>query len=445
MYKRRFADWDLHKVIREQDVVGLEEEIAKHRALHNRTPPMIKVNGRFIETKKAQRSIRRHHNRSRKGSNESSPSSGLSIPDTLSDVTDDVMIDASSDFTDDAMIDASSANDMNPGTDCVLQLSSDTAAAADDQDDEADSKRCPVVNLERGEAGVLLNLSIRELDSLSVVILQAAHHLGELQIRTTLNGLPQAFTACSIGLVPSTSPYLINISPSRDILDLESILYQASKYLSSINAKRRASLMASDQCSVQEAIQARDFYARYWLGLILGASTSHRDNTLAWSLYDDVFAQTAQVLKEDHPHFLAWICFVICYPPQWEHNIHEARYLQQKTLGYSQWMTESVAGRKDPRFIIQDRLRRSCHHREIALVLLRYIVDTFNKTTQSRNVQDLELLAQLFNNINQIRQMTEAEIEGILQSWAKTSLAIAEVIHKDHLLELCSNTIACAA
>jgi hypothetical protein len=445
MFKRRFADWDLHKVIRVQDVVGLEEEIAQHRALNNCTPPMIKVNGRFVETKKAQRSIRRHHNRSRKGSNESSPSSGLSIPDTLSDFTDDAMIHVRSDSIDEAMIDAPSLDDVDSGSDCVLQLSSDTDATADDQDREAESKRCPVVNLKRGESGVLLNLSLQELDSPGVVILQLAHHLGDLQVRTTVNGLPQAFTASSVGLVPSTSPYLINITQNRDILDLESILYQASKYLESIDAKRRASLMAADKCSNQEAIQARDFYTRYWLGLILGASKSHRDKALAWSLYDDVFAQTAQVLKEDHPHFLAWICFVICYPPQWEHNIHEARYLQQKTLGFSQWMTQSVGGRKDPRFIIQDRLRRSCHHREIALVLLRYIVDTFTKTTQGQNVQDLQLLAQLFNNINQIRQMTEEEIEGILQTWAKTSLAIAEVIHKDHLQELCSPAVARAA
>jgi hypothetical protein len=433
MFKRRFAEWDLYKVVREQDVSQLENEIAAYRILHNRTPAVLKVNGRFVEAEKVIRSLKRHRTRPRKASDESDP------PDlTTSDYSPTVLGDD---------VPETPVFDITLGaSDCTIQLSPASEAPLKHTDDPLDTKSYSIVDLKRHQTGLLLNFTPQEMNALSLAILQTDYHWGELHVERSFNGTVRAFTSSPHGLIPSAliSSHATMLHQSRELLDLESILYQSSMYYDNLALKRR-SLISSHQCSTHEATQARDFYARYWLGLILGAGASHRDLRLAWSLYDSVFAQTGPVLKEDHPHFLPWICFIICYPPRWAHNAHEAQILQEKTLSFAQWMTESVGGRTDPRFIIQQKLSRSSHRRDIALVLLRYIVETFHRTTQGHYVQDLQLLAQLFDHINQEDELDEVEVEKTLRKWAKASLSIAEVIERDELQMVCNTTVSCAA
>jgi hypothetical protein len=45
MYKRRLAEWDVFKNIREQDVAQLKEDIANYRAEHSESPVEVSVTG----------------------------------------------------------------------------------------------------------------------------------------------------------------------------------------------------------------------------------------------------------------------------------------------------------------------------------------------------------------------------------------------------------------
>jgi hypothetical protein len=413
MYKRRFAEWGVFKNIREQDVPRLREDIANYRAEHNASPVELHVNGTVVEADRVKRSLIRHERRVRKNSNESR------TQDVMGGVEFEVL---SGDSSDDSVV----------AENCSLQLTpfSDTTAS----DASPEEPRCPVVSLTRHQTGVVGDLTSAELTGLSIAVLQADYHLGELRLAGRFMGADQAFTTSAFGFqpVPYVSPTVSTVRPSVEMLDLESILYQSNRYYDSISAKRRKLPSGLHQCSGTEVTQARDFYARHWAGLILGAGA--RSNLpLAWKLLDGVWDQTRHVLRDDHPHFLPWICFVICYPRDWVSSYRDADYLQAKTLGFAQWMTESVGGRDDPRFIIQQKLQRSCHQRDLALILLRQIVNRFLSDTQNNYAEELQVLAQLFRHIDQVAHLDAAEIEATLASWAGRSLDLAKVIHEESL------------
>src|SRR5438045_6470141 len=98
--------------------------------------------------------------------------------------------------------------------------------------------------------------------------------------------------------------------------------------------------------------QAKDFYARHWLAISLLSKSSQM---AAWKLLRETSHQVRPILSENHPHFLPWISFVVCFPGNFPCSIA----LQLTTLNFAFGVSNTILSLNDPRKRIPQSLATS--------------------------------------------------------------------------------------
>ena len=397
MYKTRFKDWGVYKVVRQQDVAGLSEQMDTYRATNNASPTFVEVNGRFVPKDKVLRSLRRHSVRqqSREGDSKSS---------TPAQVDTDTGSRSHPTF-----------NYPDPGPSCL---------GLEPDEFRAESSPCGMATFPSGssESSDLVSTPssdgdsamIRVLTALHIVMLQTDCHSQDLRLRRDFN---EAFP----------DPWRNNLQFSGDLGDLDNILVNFKQYHYRLQYERDRTVAGSYQCSPGEVAQAKSFYAQSWLSgklLIVG------QYEVAFQLINATKSQTRYILARNHPHFLPWMCFVIC-------SLLDYPGVANSLFDFAGRSSRKVCGPCDERRVIWGILQKSNCRRHLALRLLSWIIDDFRQRCGSKDMEQMELLAQLFDHVlNQQDLLRAQDVEPVLQQWASASLSIAEVVDRNEIDQL---------
>ena len=285
-----------------------------------------------------------------------------------------------------------------------------------------------------GTAGTEDKLTSEELTSLHIAMLQTDfHYRGSdndaapgFQDEKVQTQPRKSGTSASAKYVPSQS-----LSGPQELRDLEFVLYNSNEYYGYFPGVRQNSSKDSFMLSSRQQGQAKDFYARHWLAIRLLSKSSTKMKIAAAELLNEIHNQVGPILFENHPHFLPWISFVVCFPGNSPYSIE----LQNATLNLVSAISGIVLGLNDPRWRIQQCLATSKFRRDICLAMLRQVIAIFRQQIQESHLHTLELLARLFDNIEALDNFDESAVEKTLQSWAENSLTIAEIIKTEREIE----------
>lgn len=391
MYKTRLASWDIFKTVRRSDITALEDQVSAYQEQHGTSPDLVHHHGRDVSTRRIQRSLRRHRLRAQHDN-----------PDLLNSST------------------GSSADRSltpEPNTDTKSTSSDNARGKGSDRE---------------------LALTGEDLATIHVAMLQTDHSLQSLLRRRDLtktgreaDGAPSWRAAlhrlANGGSAIGLDPRVLTVPVGER--ELQNILRQIDVYHDYLAMTRKHAKPAAFVCSSAENASARDFYARSWVG-ILQFSKPASDASLTITLFNQVSKQIERVLDENHPHFLPWLCFVVCAPGSLD-------ALENMFLQFSWMATDVLCAPNDPRAIIQDILIRSEFRRHLASAMLRQILDDFREKCTTKDQQDLKQLAELFSHIiEDNRQLTEEDVEPLLKHWARASSSIAEIMDERDLTDL---------
>ena len=431
MYKQRFKEWNVFKVVRRQDVAPLIDQIHCHRQENDTSPSVINVNGCLMSSQRVKRSLRRHTRRSRYTDLDSVHSILSTIRTSQS---------ASCDAPADSNIGLMTPDDsVNP---------SDESTWSDGE--RLSDRKHSGSNCKGAESIARRTAAFQDLATLHVAMLQTDGHLQRFRLHRNLaTGRQMRFdadtdleilfwlTKRSRRGASAIPPILTGSGDTRSLLtgsgdtrDLEYLLRISGQYHDALSSDRGAQGIASYQLCKVEVNQAQDFYARYWVGLAVGAQGNVEG---ALKKFREVAAQLNTAVATHHPHILPWVCFVICYDGDFA-----TPELQDQMLKFTAATLAAYAGAHDPRVSIARLLHRSDSRRNIARVLLRQILDTFHRKCSDEDVRALKLLAELFDHVlDRVNGTDETDIEEVLRDWAKSILSLAKVIEQTDANRLC--------
>ncbi|ETN46247.1 uncharacterized protein HMPREF1541_00431 [Cyphellophora europaea CBS 101466] len=271
--------------------------------------------------------------------------------------------------------------------------------------------------------------NLEELSAVCVATLQTDYHLTDT---TASAGRPNAYAGDPCPLEHKIKGYLLVMHRLRDpqeLRDLHQVVKQTDVYYQWMQTEVKHSILPPFQCSELESTQARDFYGRYWLGLLLSTG---EQAMLGNAFLDQAFDQVRASINEHHPHFLTWVCFVICYDGQGAICGPANSCVAERAVAFAFETSKGSMEKNDPRFNIQKVLNASSRRRELALCLLRQVVDKFHAEAKSEHLEQLSLLAQLFEHVEQCKGQG---IEVTLQKWARASQSLARLIRHDRQLQ----------
>ena len=286
--------------------------------------------------------------------------------------------------------------------------------------DEVPYQDCEKI-LEKDEASI--ELTSEELTSLSIAILQTAFHYRgddedtspEIQ-RITEKPVPHPLLALSPSQLLAGPP---------EMCDLAFILHHSNMVYAQFPNTRNPSSTQPFQLVAKQQSQAKDMYARHWLaGRLTPEYAAHKSTDLLIQNID----QLKPMLLEQHPHFVPWIAFVVCYKGfdrAWDEIVYE------NVVGISLQMSKMLLGPRHPNSQILQRLVTSTFRKSICLVLLRQVISNFRRELQSSHMQYLDLLARLFETIEKCKNLDGDLVEETLRRWAESSLAIANVVKEE--------------
>ena len=411
MFKSRVASWGFTKNISKRDALLAREYIVAYRAKHGGSPTEVVLDGRVIPTEKVQKHLRR-----------------LKCSGTLASAELESLATSSSTNIRDGLDNSRSSRN----TDCFGgHLSSDETGELDT--DNSDD----VVVTNRKSRGISISdliehslpehekLTAEELSTLYVAILQTDFHLRDPKDgnQPQDNLASQNFRTnkrSSHSFSPRLRIFALDDLP--EFRDIGFALHQTNIYYEHLADTRN---QHSEECwtlSSRQKTQARDFYARYWVSL---TSLDGGKWGTAFNLIDRAHDQVGDIIEEDHPHFLTWMCFVVCYPYKISWILDK---LQVVVLDFACEMTRLLLGPQNPRSQIQHCLASSNWKKNICLALLKRIVDIFRQETQDSHLEELKLLAKLFDSVDKI---DDNNVEEMLAHWASVSHGIAQVIRED--------------
>lgn len=430
MLKKRLTTWNVTKYVRGKDIEGAMAEISNQRQKRNSTPETVQINGKTLDTSKVKRSLRRHDLRQPKhapnrqsrlnSSNSLTRTSLLSTPSKHASA--ESLVSSRNNATEELCPQNFQAISGYEGIDMV-----EAAETMPYQDD----------------------LSAEELSTLGVAILQTDFFLTErarLAAQKEKDRIPDGILRLGTRQDRSSqrngSLLGFNLVESHELRSLRKILEQSRKNHDWLPTTHDQQLGQTYDLSCRERTGARDLYGRYWILFNLDYFKPDRPYYRP-PVWQQMRKSVNAVIREHHPHFLPWICFVMCFPCRWierpEHSDyydvlrHRDERARKVSLRLVLFSSANQMAKDDPRLIIQMVLMHSPFKREIALRLLRQMIDRFRAETQDKHLESLQLLAQFFDTIDKFEDFSEEQIEETLRMWAKSSLDIAEIISLERL------------
>ena len=270
---------------------------------------------------------------------------------------------------------------------------------------------------------VSINLTSEELTSLSVAMLQTDfHYRGNSEDTSPVfRGKPKKQVLHP--LVALSRAQLLAGPP--ELRDLAFILHHSNVAYARFPNARNPSSPQPFQMAARQQSQAKDMYARHWLAGRLASKGVHDESLGLLSRNTD---QLISILLGDHPHFLPYIAFVVCYQVPfdvWNEHVH------QHVVEFSLKMSKLILKHRHPYSQILERLMTSDFSKSICLVLLRQVISNFRRELQSSHMKSLDLLAQLFDTIEDCESFDGNVVEETLRRWAEGSLTIANVIKEE--------------
>lgn len=268
----------------------------------------------------------------------------------------------------------------------------------------------------------------QELDAACVATLQTDYHLVEI------DRAPKQDSNSPVDESPlehKIRGYLIvmhRLSDPQELRELHQVVLETDVYYQWMQNERENSVLRPFECSANEEGRARDFYGRYWIGLLHSVGDSPMFGN---AMLEQAFDQVRASIDEHHPHFLTWICFVICYEGCGIQNGPIDSRVANRALTFAYETSKASMEETDPRLNIQKVLNASTRRRDLALSLLRQVVDKFRAETSAADLDTTQRLGQLFD---QIEPSNGQQIEEILQGWANNSRGLAQVIHAERRL-----------
>lgn len=270
--------------------------------------------------------------------------------------------------------------------------------------------------------------AVEELSAACVATLQTDYHLTETE---SVSKQPATSAVNTSPLDHKIRGYLIVMHRLRDpqeLRELHQVVQETDIYYQWMQSERKNSVLRPFECSANEEGRARDFYGRYWLGLLLSVGDSVM---LGHAMLDQAFDQVRASIDEHHPHFLTWVCFVICYEGLGIQAGPTDSSVASRALKFAYETSKGSMEDTDPRLNIQKVLNASTRRRDLALSLLRQVVDKFRADTKDEYLEPIQLLGQLFDHVD---DSNGQQIEQTLQRWAKVSQSLAQLIHTDREL-----------
>lgn len=375
MLKRRLARWNVSRYIRERDLPEVLQRINNPEE-HQTGAATIEINGRHHGVTSLMRAWRRHGARR---TDLPALSSAPGLP--------------------------------SPPSSVLTAPNSQADAVFERQDEKRDSySREPVVE---------------ELTAACVATLQTDYHLAETDAAAKQ---PSKIPVDGSPLEHKIRGYLLVMHRLRDpqeLRELHQVVQETDIYYQWMQDERKNSVLRPFECSTNEEGRARDFYGRYWLGLLLSVGDSVM---LGNAMLEQAFDQVRASIDEHHPHFLTWICFVICYEGNGIQNGPIDNRVANRALTFAYETSKGSMEDSDPRLNIQKVLNASTRRHDLALSLLRQVVDKFRADTNDEYLEPIQLLGQLFEHLE---HSSGQEIDQTLQRWAKVSQSLAQLIHAD--------------
>ena len=265
-----------------------------------------------------------------------------------------------------------------------------------------------------------INLTSEELNSLSIAMLQTDFHYQQNDEDTSLDIEGTTKKQFRHPLLAHSPSQLLAGPP--ELCDLAFILNHSNVAYAQFPDTKCLSSAEPFRLAARQQRQAKDMYARHWLAVELFPKGVHKETS---RLLVQNWAQMPLML-EDHPHFLPWIAFVVCYTGS-------SGCQTMSNMGFRRCilLSTEILPENDPRRQILERLMASKFRRSICLVLLRQVISIFRRELQSSHMQSMELLARLFDTIEKCESFDGNVVEETLRRWAEGSLAIADVIREE--------------
>jgi hypothetical protein len=274
-------------------------------------------------------------------------------------------------------------------------------------------------------------LSSEELTSLQIAMLQTDFHyrrIDEDTLPTIYGGVEKQVHDPVTTLSPPQS-----LAGPQELRDLEFVLHSSNIAYGQFPQSKYSPSSEQFQLSARQQGQAKDFYARHWLAInLISKQFHHKEKSfrVGFDLLGQTNAQVREILEENHPHFLPWFAFVVCYPGEF----CRSRDIQRDTLNFTLAVSGTILSNKDPRMQIQLCLATSKFRKSICLAMLQQVISFFRREIQQSHLEALSLLARLFDNIEAHDHFDGDVVEETLQRWAQSSLSIAAVIEEDQKL-----------
>lgn len=392
MFTQRLREWGVFKNIGSQDVLEYLQQMNAATRRSGEAAASVTIRGRVVSRQRFLNHIRRSKIISQASSNETG-SQYANLLDFNSQDGNEI---------------STPCQDIDPET--IAEDLTDMQPAM--------IETTPTVH---NRTGILNELSSEELTSFHIAVLQTDFHYQQDYGSTTAPHDGQQVRNQLSSLCPSMS-----LSGPQELEDLRFVLHNSDMSYARYQSTRNISPEAPGLCTRQQS-QAKDFYARHWLALnLLSDSRPTESQIIGMRLMDKTCEQVKPVLVEDHPHFLTWFAFVVCYQ-----NKSESYTVQNQTLQFTLDVSQIILDQSDPRVQIQQCLWKSEFRESICLILLRHVISIFRQKIQGAHLKAFELLARLFNSIEPYEGLDENSIENTLQIWARSSSSIAAVINED--------------
>lgn len=401
MLKGRFHRWAIAKYITKKDSLAALERIMAYRREHGFSPDTVVVRGRTLSAEKVVKHLKRHSD-SVRSLGVQSGSEHSSAPINAGREIDEYSPRSQDRF-----------GEPWPGeAPAEIETEGDEEVGVTNR-----GSRLMSISALVEQSPSPQQLASEELSTLYVAILQTDYHLRDQEFdehnedQSTGRNQQDQWRGS-----PRLPAYTFASPPG--MRNFEIALHQTNNYYDGLADIQR---QKSWTLSSRQQTQARDFYARYWVGLGL---LDNRKYETAFSLFKRADDHIITIVEENHPHFLPWMCFVACYPFQTSHH----HSLQEQTLRFSRDISTTVLTLNHPMPQIQQQIVDSEYRKDICLALLRRVIEIFRHETQDSHLQELQLLAKLFDEVDKI---DEGNVEMILAQWAASSLSIAEIIKED--------------
>lgn len=395
MFTQRFREWKVFKNIGSQDVVEYLQQTNRGTRTTRETTPSVTLRGRTVTKQRLSNHMRRTKIIPKVSSNEA---------DTLSE--------DHFEFNDCTRTEASPLC-LNKETEVVkggpMDVSVDTQELAN------------VITKDHDMPDVLTS---EDLASLQIAMLQTDFHcqMGE--------GTCPTIRYKGKVRDPVISPSPSNsLSGPQELNDLEYVLYNCDRSYARFLPSKHSPASVPLELSSKQQSQAKDFYARHWLALNLLLEPRSEAMRVGFGLMNEVCEQVAPILMGNHPHFLTWFAFVVCYSDR-----TGGSKVQERTLKFTLEMSRRTIPQNDPRLLIQQCLAESQFRENICLAMLQCIISIFRQQLQASHLQALDLLARLFDHVEAQDDLDGDVVEETLQRWAQSSLSLAAVIKEDQQL-----------